>query len=54
MIGTIVAIEDRLMKYIGHLGRQESIFLATEFIIKTDMKQIDDMLNDFGLTLTKD
>ena len=38
VIGTIMVVEDRLMKVIGHLGRQERIFLATEFIIKTGMK----------------
>ena len=54
MIGAIVAVEDRLMKDIGHLGRQEHIFLATKFIIKTGMKQIADMLHEFGLALTKD
>ena len=54
MIGAIVAVEDRLMKYIGHLGGQESIFLATEFIINTGMKQIADMLHEFGLALTED
>ena len=50
----IVAIEDKLMKDIGHLGGQESIFLATKFIIKACMKQIDDMLHEFGLALTED
>ena len=54
MIGVIVEIEDRLMKDIGHMGGQESIFFATEFIIKTGMKQIADMLHEFGLALTED
>ena len=54
MIGAIVAVEDRLMKDIGHLGIQESIFLATKFIIKTSLKQIDNMLHEFGLTLIED
>ena len=54
MIGAIVAVEDRPMKDIGHVGRQESVFLATEFIIKTSMKQIADMLHEFRLALTED
>ena len=49
-----MAIEDRIMKDIGHLGGQESIFLAIEFIIKIGMKQIDDMLHEFELALTED
>ena len=31
-----MAIRDRLKNEIGHLGRQESKFLATEFIIQTE------------------
>ena len=54
MIGVIVVVEDKLMKDIGHLGGQESIFLATEFIIKTGMKKIANMFHEFGLALTED
>ena len=49
-----MAIEGGLMKDIRHLGRQESIFLATKFIIKIGMKQIADMLHEFELALTED
>ena len=54
MIGAIVAVEDRVMKVTGHLGRQESIFLETESIITTGMKQIADIIHEFGLALTED
>ena len=49
-----MAVEDRVMKVNGHLGKQESRFLETESIITTGMKQIVDIIHEFGLTLTED
>ena len=33
-----MAFEDRATKVTGHVGRQDSIFLATKSIITTGMK----------------
>ena len=47
-----MAAEDRVTKVSGHLGRQDSIFLAIETIIATGMQQIADIVHEFGLALT--
>ena len=54
MFGVVVAVRDRLKKDIGHLGRKESYFLATKFIIKTGMKHITHMIDEFGFVLKED
>ena len=49
-----MAVEDRATKVTGHLGRQDSIFLATESIITTCMKQIADIIREFEFALTEE
>ena len=44
-----MAIEDRVMKVSGHLGIQDSIFLAIETIIITGMQPIADSSMNSGL-----
>ena len=52
--GAVVAVEDRATKVIGHLGRQDSIFSATETIITTCMQPIADIIHKFRVALTED
>ena len=47
-----MAVEDRATKVTGHLGRQDSIFLATETIIMTCIQLIADIIHEFGFALT--
>ena len=48
-----MAVEDKAMKVTRHLGRQDNIFLATKSIITTGMKQIVDIIHEFGFVLTE-
>ena len=47
-------VEDRAMKVTGHLGRQDSIFLATETIITIGMQVISDIIHEFEIALTEE
>ena len=47
-----MVVEDRATKVTKHLGRQDSIFLATETIITTGMQLISNIIHEFGLALT--
>ena len=49
-----MAVEDRATKGTGHLGRQDSIFLAIETIITIGMQLIADIIHEFGLALTEE
>ena len=52
--GAVVVVEDRATKVTEQLGRQDSIFLATETIITTCMQLIADIMHEFGLALTEE
>ena len=49
-----MAVEDRVMKVTGHLGRQDSVFSAVETIIMTGMQPIAEILHKFKFALTED
>ena len=49
-----MAVEEKVMKVIGHLGRQENILLETESIITTCMKESVDIIHESGFALTED
>ena len=53
MFSVVVESRDILKKDIGHLGRQECIFLATKFITKTGMKRITDMIPSVWVHIDK-
>ena len=54
MTGAVVAVEDRATEITGHLGRQDSVFLAAETIIMTGMQLIANIMHEFGLALTEE
>ena len=54
MTGAVVVVEDRATEVTGHLGRQDSVFLAAETIITTGMQPIADIIHKFGFAFTED
>ena len=46
--------EDKETKVMGHLGRQDTKFLAIKTIITTGMQPIDDIIPEFGFVVTEE
>ena len=49
-----MAAEDRETKVRGHLGRQDTKFLAIKTIITTGMQQIADIIPEFGFMVIEE